>query len=40
MDSSLNEMQDQMTVFISYSFDDQPDFENVADWLDNLSVPY
>jgi len=36
----LNEMQDQMTVFISYSFDDQPDFENVADWLDNLSVPY
>lgn len=29
-----------MTVFISYSFDDQPDFENVADWLDNLSVPY
>jgi CheY-like chemotaxis protein len=33
-------MQDQMTVFISYSFDDRPDFENVADWLDNLRVPY
>lgn len=40
MDSSLNEMQDEMSVFISYSFDDQPDFDNVADWLDNLGVPY
>jgi CheY-like chemotaxis protein len=40
MDSSLDEMQDQMTVFISYSFDDQPDFDNVADWLKNLGVPY
>jgi CheY-like chemotaxis protein len=38
--TSLNEMQDQMTVFISYSFDDQPEFENVTDWLDRLNVPY
>ena len=29
-----------MTVFISYSFDDQSEFENVTDWLDRLSVPY
>jgi CheY-like chemotaxis protein len=40
MDSSLNEMQDQMTVFISHSFDDQPEFENVTDWLDRSGVPY
>jgi CheY-like chemotaxis protein len=40
VDFSLNEMQDQMTVFISYSFDDQPDFDNIADWLKNLGVPY
>ena len=29
-----------MTVFISHSFDDQPEFENVTDWLDRLDVPY
>lgn len=29
-----------MTVFISHSFDDQPEFENVTDWLDRLGVPY
>jgi CheY-like chemotaxis protein len=29
-----------MTVFISHSFDDQPEFENVTDWLDGLGVPY
>ena len=33
-------MQDQMTVFISHSFNDQPEFENVTDWLDRLDVPY
>lgn len=29
-----------MTVFISHSFDDQPEFENVTDWLDRLNIPY
>lgn len=29
-----------MTVFISHSFQDQSEFENVADWLDRLGVPY
>jgi CheY-like chemotaxis protein len=29
-----------MTVFISHSFDDQPDYENVTDWLDGRNVPY
>lgn len=29
-----------MTVFISHSFDDQTDFENVTDWLDRLGVSY
>jgi len=29
-----------MTVFISHSFDDQSEFENVTDWLDRLGVPY
>lgn len=29
-----------MTVFISYSFDDQSEFENVTDWLDRAGVPY
>lgn len=29
-----------MTVFISHSFDDQPEFEDVADWLDGRGVPY
>ena len=29
-----------MTVFISHSFDDQSEFENVTDWLDRLTVPY
>src|SRR5437763_5799273 len=33
-------MQDYMTVFISHSFDDQSEFENVTDWLDRLGVPY
>ncbi len=40
MDSSLNAAQDQMTVFISHSFNDQPEFENVTDWLDRSGVPY
>jgi len=29
-----------MAVFISHSFDNKPEFENVTDWLDRLSVPY
>lgn len=29
-----------MTVFISHSFDNQPEFENVTDWLERLDVPY
>jgi CheY-like chemotaxis protein len=29
-----------MTAFISHSFDDQSEFENVTDWLDRLGVPY
>lgn len=29
-----------MTVFISHSFDNRPEFENVTDWLDRLDVPY
>ncbi|WP_052684662.1 TIR domain-containing protein [Lentzea aerocolonigenes] len=29
-----------MTVFISHSFDNQPEFENVTDKLDQLAVPY
>ncbi|MGH3943044.1 MAG: toll/interleukin-1 receptor domain-containing protein [Pseudonocardiaceae bacterium] len=29
-----------MTVFISHSFENQPEFENVTDWLDRLGVPY
>jgi CheY-like chemotaxis protein len=29
-----------MTVFVSHSFDDQSEFENVTDWLDRLGVPY
>jgi CheY-like chemotaxis protein len=40
MDASLNKMQDQMTVFISHSFNDQSEFENVTDWLDRFDVPY
>lgn len=39
-DTSLNEVQGYMTVFISHSFDDQSEFENVTDWLDRLGVPY
>lgn len=33
-------MREQMTVFISHSFDDQAEFGNVTDWLDNVGVPY
>jgi CheY-like chemotaxis protein len=33
-------MQEQMTVFISHSFDDQSEFENITDWLDRLDIPY
>jgi CheY-like chemotaxis protein len=33
-------MRDQMTVFVSHSFDDQAEFKNVTDWLDGLGVPY
>jgi hypothetical protein len=40
VDTSLNEMRDLMTVFISHSFDDQSEFENVTDWLDRFEVPY
>lgn len=29
-----------MTVFISHSFDDQSEFENVTDWLDGRGIPY
>jgi CheY-like chemotaxis protein len=29
-----------MTVFISHSFDDQPEFENIAEILDGRGVPY
>jgi CheY-like chemotaxis protein len=29
-----------MTVFISHSFQDQSQFENVTDWLDRLGIPY
>ncbi|NKE55602.1 TIR domain-containing protein [Lentzea sp. PSKA42] len=29
-----------LTVFISHSFDNQPEFENVTDWLDRLDVQY
>jgi CheY-like chemotaxis protein len=29
-----------MTVFISHSFEDQAEFENVTDWLDRVGVPY
>lgn len=29
-----------MTVFISHSFENQPEFENVTDWLERLAVPY
>ncbi len=29
-----------VTVFISHSFDNQPEFENVTDWLDQLHVSY
>jgi CheY-like chemotaxis protein len=40
LDTSLDEAKDQMTVFISHSFDDKSEFENVTDWLDRLGVPY
>jgi hypothetical protein len=29
-----------MAVFISHSFDDQSEFENVTDWLDGRGIPY
>jgi CheY-like chemotaxis protein len=29
-----------MTVFISHSFDDQSEFENVTDWLDRIGAPF
>lgn len=29
-----------MTVFISHSFVNQPEFENVTDWLDRLGIAY
>ncbi|MGW6935302.1 TIR domain-containing protein [Lentzea sp. NPDC054927] len=29
-----------MTAFISHSFDNKPEFENVTEWLDQLNVPY
>jgi CheY-like chemotaxis protein len=29
-----------VTVFISHSFDSQPEFENVIEWLDQVAVPY
>lgn len=29
-----------MTVFISHSFDNKPEFENVAEWLDQVGVEY
>jgi CheY-like chemotaxis protein len=33
-------MREQMTVFISHSFDDKAAFENITDSLDNIGVPY
>jgi CheY-like chemotaxis protein len=29
-----------LTVFISHSFDNKPEFENVAEWLDQVDVEY
>jgi CheY-like chemotaxis protein len=29
-----------LTVFISHSFDNQPEFENVTEWLDQVGVQY
>jgi CheY-like chemotaxis protein len=29
-----------LTVFISHSFKNKPEFENVADWLDQVGAPY
>ena len=29
-----------MTVFISHSFEDKSEFENVTDWLDQVNVPH
>src|SRR3712207_7707393 len=31
---------EKLTVFISHSFKNKPEFENVADWLDQVGVPY
>jgi hypothetical protein len=29
-----------VTVFISHSFENRPEFENVAEWLEREKVPY